>query len=312
MNSMTHRLYVQGCLLFLNCAITGAQELRITDFDSGGMITWANSLWNTTCHVERAATLLPTGSTSWTNATTAYATSAVSRATIPAASLSQSFYRVTYASTTLSGLVGYWPLDGDATDQSVNMNNGVINGTTFTANRLGVTNSACFFDGSGTYVGVPDASAFDVTNMTLAFWFRLDSSTTARELVNKMGAEGTQSLSFGSEYGGSDGKVYFRICTGGSLGTLTDLPSKTAIVTGLWYHFAGTYDGAAMNIYINGVHENSTPKTGAIFNSAEEIKIGRYGYYSGWVFHGAIDNVAIWGRALTSNEVSEVYGAGTF
>jgi len=30
------------------------------------------------------------------------------------------------------------------------------------------------------------------------------------------------------------------------------------------------------------------------------------------VFHGAIDNVAIWNRALSSNEVWEVYGAGTF
>ena len=66
-----------------------------------------------------------------------------------------------------------------------------------------------------------------------------------------------------------------------------------------------------MAVYINGIHENSMPKTGSIFNSAEEIKIGRYGYYSGWVFHGAIDNVAIWNRALSSNEVWEVYSAGT-
>ena len=309
---MAMRPFGAAYLLFMIAALADAQEIRITEFDSSGSMAWSNSFWNTTCCVERANTLVPSDSTSWTNVTTLYATSAVSRATFPAPSLSQSFYRVTYASTALSGLVGYWPLDGDANDRSVNLNNGVINGTTFTTNRLGSTDSACFFNGSGAYVGVPDSSTLDVTNMTLAFWFRLDSSTTARELVNKMGAEGTQSLSFGSEYSGGNGRIYFRICTGGSLGTLTDLPSATVIALGIWYHFVGTYDGAEMNIYINGVHENSTPKTGAIFYSAEEVKIGRYGYYSGWVFHGAIDNVAIWNRALSSNEVSEVYSAGTF
>ncbi len=301
-----------ACVLFMIAAFADAQEIRMTEFDSSGSMAWSNSFWNTTCCVERAHTLGSPGSTSWTNVTALCVTSAVSRATVPALSFSQSFYRVTYASTALSGLVGYWPLDGDANDRSVNLNHGVLNGTSFTTNRLGSTDSACFFDGSGTYVGIPDSSTLDVTNMTLAFWFRLDSSTTARELVNKMGGEGTQTLSFGSEHSGGDGRIYFRICTGGTIGTLTDLPSATVIAMGLWYHFLGTYDGAEMKIYINGVHENSTPKTGAIFNSAEEIKIGRYGYFAGWVFHGAIDNVAIWNRALSSNEVSEVYGAGTF
>ena len=37
------------------------------------------------------------------------------------------------------------------------------------------------------------------------------------------------------------------------------------------------------------------------------MKIGRYGYYPGWVFQGAIDTVAIWNRALSSNEVVQVY-----
>lgn len=298
------------CLLFMTAALAGAQEIRITEFDSSGSMAWSNSFWNTTCCVERANSLIPPASTVWSNVTALYATSAVSRTTVTALSFSQAFYRVSYASTALSGLVGYWPLDGDSNDRSVKTNNGAINGTTFTTNRLGNTSSACFFNGSGTYVGIPDSSTLDVTNLTLAFWFRLDSSDTARELVNKFGGDG--SISFGSEYSGGNGRIYFRVSTGGSLGSLTDLPSATVINTATWYHFVGTYDGAEVNLYINGVRENSTPKTGTIFNSAEEIKIGRYGYYSGWVFHGAIDNVAIWNRALSSNEVSEVYSAGAF
>jgi len=62
-----------------------------------------------------------------------------------------------------------------------------------------------------------------------------------------------------------------------------------------------------MRVYINGALENAVPKSGAIFNSAEEVKVGRYGYYSGWVFHGAIDHVIIWNRGLSSNEVWQMY-----
>jgi hypothetical protein len=312
MTDMATRLFGAAHLLFLIAALADAQEIRITALDPNGSMAWSNSFWNTTCCVERANALVPSDLSSWTNVATLYATSAVSRVTIPAPSFSQSFYRVTFASTAMCGLVAYWPFDGDANDRSVNMNNGSINGTSFTTNRSGNANGACFFNDSGTYVGVADSSTLDVTNMTLAFWFRLDSSSTARELVNKMGAEGTQSLSFGSEYSGGSGRIYFRISTGGTIGSLTDLPSTTVIAMGTWYHFCGTYDGSAMRIYINGVLENSTPKSGAIYNSTEEVKIGRYGYSSAWVFHGAIDNVAIWNRALSANEVSEVHGAGTF
>jgi len=231
---MAMRRFRVAYLLLLMAAVANAQEIRITDFDSNGALVWSNSFWDTTCCVEHVDTLFPADPNSWTNVTTLYATSAITRAAIPVPSLSRSFYRVAYASTILSGLVACWPLDGDANDRSVNLNNGVIHGITFTTNRLGDTNGAGYFDGSGTYVAIPDSSSLDVTNMTLAFWFSLDSSATARQLVNKIGASGTQSSSFGSEYRGSDRRVCFRICADGWHGTLTDCSSATVIATGTW------------------------------------------------------------------------------
>jgi hypothetical protein len=216
-------------------------------------------------------------------------------------SSTQQFYRVTYVSGVLPGLVAYWALDGNANDRSPNANNGSANGTTPTTNRFGDANRAFYFSGSGAYVGVPDSLSLDVTNMTLAFWFRMDTSDTARELVNKFGGNGN--IAFGSEYLASDGKIRFRISTDGSNGTVSDCASTTTIAMGTWYHFAGTYDGATMKTYINGILENTWTASGSIYNSSEDVKIGRYGYYSGWVFHGAMDEVAIWNRALASNEV---------
>lgn len=304
---MRKKLFLSLCILLPIPSLVTAQEIRITAFDPSGLMSWSNTFWNTTCRVESVETLLPASTNSWLYVTNVYATNAVTFATFSPASGTQSFYRVAFASSLFSGLVGYWPFDGNANDRSRNVNNGTTHNVTATTNRIGAADSAYFFNGSGTYVGIADSSSLDATNMTLAFWFRLDSSATAREFVNKMGAEGTRSLSFGSEYAGGDRTIRFRICTDGWLGTLTDCPSKTAITTGTWYHFAGTYDGSKMRVYINGDFENSVPKSGAIFNSAEEVKVGRYGYYGGWVFHGAIDNVIIWNRALSSNEVWQVY-----
>lgn len=296
-------------LLVMLCAslplFACAQVIQITECAASGHIAWSNSFWNTTCRVDAADTLAPGPVMSWSNVVAVHASNAISQATLPAPSADRAFYRVAYASTVLSGMVAYWSLDGNANDRCSYANHGTVNGTTPTTNRLGDTNSAFFFDGSGTYVGVPDSSSLDVTNMTLAFWFRMDSADTARELVNKFGGNGN--IAFGSEYLAGDGKIRFRISKDGSNGTLNDCLSTTIIAMGTWYHFAGTYDGAEMKTYISGTLENTWATSGAIYKSSEEVKIGRYGYYGGWVFHGAIDDVAIWNRALSSNEVWELY-----
>ncbi len=304
---MSKKLFLSLCILLPFLSLVTAQEIRITAFDPGGLMSWSNTFWNTTVRVESAEALLPASTNSWSYVTNVYATNAVTSATFSPVPGTQGFYRVAYASSLFLGLVGYWPLDGHANDRSRNANNGTTHGVTATTNRVGAADNACFFDGSGTYVGIADSSSLRVTNLTLAFWFRLDSEATARELVNKFGSSG--SLSFGSEYAGSDRTIRFRISTDGSLGTLTDCPSTTAITTGTWYHFAGTYDGSEMRVYLNGALENSLPKSGGIFNSAEELKVGRYGYFGGWVFHGAIDNVIVWNRGLSSNEVWRMYSS---
>ena len=53
-----------------------------------------------------------------------------------------------------NGLVGYWPFNGNANDQSGNGNNGVVNGVSLTTDRFGNTNSAYSFDGNSNYITV--------------------------------------------------------------------------------------------------------------------------------------------------------------
>jgi hypothetical protein len=60
-----------------------------------------------------------------------------------------------------NGLVGWWPFNGNANDESGNGNNGTVNGATLTTDRNGVANSAYSFDGVNDYIDVGNANVLN-------------------------------------------------------------------------------------------------------------------------------------------------------
>ena len=92
-----------------------------------------------------------------------------------------------------NGLVGYWPFDGNAIDESGNGNDGAVIGTVLTEDRFGNLNSAYTF-GNGNYIQVPYISALDnINDITISLWVKiagLNSNTNcslgcAQMLVNR-------------------------------------------------------------------------------------------------------------------------------
>jgi hypothetical protein len=72
-----------------------------------------------------------------------------------------------------TGLVAYYPFDGNANDQSGNGNNGVAYGASLTTDRFGNTNSAYTFDGINDYIEVSSGSNFNFqTYLTISLWMR--------------------------------------------------------------------------------------------------------------------------------------------
>jgi hypothetical protein len=73
-----------------------------------------------------------------------------------------------------------------------------------------------------------------------------------------------------------------------------------------WTHLAGTYDGAYLRLYVNGVLARSVPRTGPIFASTGPLRIGGSSIVTPWgnqYFAGRIDEVRIYGRALSTEEI---------
>src|SRR5262249_24052134 len=84
--------------------------------------------------------------------------------------------QVAGCSSVVTNVVGWWPGDGNATD-IIGTNNGIFQGGA-TASGAGFIGSAFSFDGTNSYVQIPDSSVFHPSNLTIEAWVqfgRLDS-----------------------------------------------------------------------------------------------------------------------------------------
>lgn len=111
--------------------------------------------------------------------------------------------------------------------------------------------------------------------------------------------------------GAATGQLSFNfagIDTNGNYVSWVDVLSAAPLSLNTWYHVAGSFDGDTSRCYVNGVLSGETPFKGTIRDSsAYDLKIGRLAYTSGAIdgrfWHGLIDEVRIWNRALPAAEL---------
>jgi hypothetical protein len=218
-----------------------------------------------------------------------------------------------------SGLVSWWPGDGDANDIVGGDHGALQNGATF-AN--GVVGQAFSFDGVDDFVSVPHAASQNIrAALTIDAWVmkkgpcqRLNCIVLMKEDVP---APGEQDLRYGllifDEGGIAPGRVSLSLNTG----IWQDVAiSTTVLQENVWYHIAGTYDGGAARIYVNGILENSVEKSGLVLPSTGgAIKIGQESAVEdpegAEFFNGLIDEVELYSRALSAEEIAALYDAGS-
>jgi hypothetical protein len=211
-------------------------------------------------------------------------------------------------------LVGYWPLDGDASDSGGNGLDGTINGNVVPSeDRFGISDGSMKFPGNmNDYIDIGSPPQLQITGaMTLAAWARIDDFETNGRIVAKQlgGANKCWSLNVESEKYGHVGA--FHIAVDGNnliLGTTAD---RIDFSPDEWFHIAGVYDpGNSVSIYINGELDNSITEDipDTQFNNNANVNIGRR--QDCCPMNGSIDDVIIWSRALSPNEIVQAMGEG--
>lgn len=220
----------------------------------------------------------------------------------------QSIYTYGNQNSKETGLVAYYPLDGNANDFSGNANNGTINGgVTPTTDRKGNANSAMQFNGTNGFILVKSSDSFPSTAITTAFWFN-------RKGINATGLENyiSKERSF-STYIYADATIVSQVWLG-SPGQWTQWSAGSYKVPfdNKWTFYASTFDNSTktVKVYINGELVNTLNETNAnaiVRTSTNDLYIGRNGSSSVYFIKGELDDIRIYNRALSDFEIQSLY-----
>lgn len=207
-------------------------------------------------------------------------------------------------------LVGFWPFSGNANDQSGNGYNGSVTGASLTADRFGVANSAYSFNGStqdgsnNTIVTLDngiDVNGFNVnfgSKLSLSFWANVAAGNT--NSFNFLHRRSNNNIDFACN-GDNNTSNYF-LGTVGIVGGSINIPNQT------WHHYACTYDGTNIKIYVDGVLDKQVSGSGSIANNSSFLGFGKYVYDNGvpqyYFYKGKLDDIRIYKRALTTDQVT--------
>ena len=189
------------------------------------------------------------------------------------------------------------------------------------------SNFSLNFDGTGDKVDFGDSDVFSfgdgVTDSPLSFsvWINLATLGAPHCVINK------QTSSSNGEYKiyiSTAGKIYIELANnGGEANGARGIQSGTNLSIDQWYHLAFTYDGRGgssaydgMNLYINGSLDSSTDWSylsyTAMNNTNADFILGDLitGGSNTYDFNGNLDEAAIFNKALTQAEVSQIYNNG--
>jgi hypothetical protein len=224
------------------------------------------------------------------------------------------FFEPIQAQISTQNLIAHYELDSGAYDISGNNLHGVNNNCIPTTNRFNKSNSAMYFNGINSHVLVPDDSLLRVLDsFSISLWYYQEARSNPgwTPLISKRYSFGSDPYdSYGiSRYpngtGGTDNWSLF--VSNGSAGSLKSASSIAVPPLNEWKHVVGTFNRNTISLYIDGVLQNSTSKTDSIGYSDLGLYIGFNGVGINEYFKGKIDDVRIYGRVITPDEINTLY-----
>jgi hypothetical protein len=226
------------------------------------------------------------------------------------------------------GLVAYWMFDdgtGTTAVDSVGGHHGtLVGGPLWTPpGDFKIGTGALHFDGADDVVSI---EPFDVIGggITLAAWMKPDSfGINDGRVISKANEWGANDhwWMLSTIASGGEMRLRFRLKTNDGQGVPTLIASSGELVVGEWHHWAATWDGTTMRLYSNTLEAGSMAKGGTAvardptvsvaigsqppdaFAPATPDHVVKY-------FHGVIDDVGVWNRALTPAELQTLWGDG--
>lgn len=207
-----------------------------------------------------------------------------------------------------NGLVGWWPFSGNANDSSGNNNNGTVFGATLTTDRFGNANSAYQFDGSSSFITIPNSASLQSPNyrLTMSAWVNLAGYSLVGQPFNPI-------LSKNND--GANAYMYrftVNFAGQGFYASLNNWNNNTGgfgdtLNVSEWYLLTAVLDSNISYFYLNDSLIGTQVFATNITTDNYPLEIGRDMPGITEIFNGKIDDIGIWNRALTQQEINNLY-----
>jgi hypothetical protein len=205
-----------------------------------------------------------------------------------------------------SDLIAHYLFNGNATDQTGGGYNGTVNGAQLTLDRFGTASAAYIFDGEDDFITVnkllPDSAGF-----TISAWIRADTLKFAGIFYDSALNTGGRDTTFHTLSDGSLETQFSKISDPGP----PYLNTRPVLTAGVWTHLVATTQPSGTAIYVNGspVATDTSGSHNIGYHSMPYIGAENHGFAPDAFFHGGIDDVRVYTRALSAGDVSSLYQA---
>jgi Concanavalin A-like lectin/glucanases superfamily len=211
-----------------------------------------------------------------------------------------------------NGLVAYYPFNGNAHDASGNGHDGTNHGGVLVPDRFGYPNQAYLFGGPAAYITAPFSSSVFNGDFTVSVWFNAyDIADAWPALLEEAGNSAFRMQIVGQTSGAypySIGRLVAYAAHGGPNKDWEMFVPPPTLNT--FYQVVVERAGTNVTMYLNAQLGATGQVSSPTVEPGNTLWIGRSeteDVPGAYVFHGVIDDIRIYNRALSSNEVAQLY-----
>lgn len=212
-----------------------------------------------------------------------------------------------------TGLIGWWPFNGNSNDESGNGNNGTASGANLTSDRFGTLDRAYNFE-IGNTINIPNSASIDNLSLaTVNIWFKTASTTNA-SLFKKGNSQSTSSAEQISlqinQINGLNGfsAKYNSNCTPWN-GWIDCAINSISFNDNSWHMMTAVIGSDSLKCFLDGVLVTATAVPSAAMDvcNGGGIVLGKNWNSDLDYYNGIIDDVGFWNRPLTNTEIQNLY-----
>ena len=204
-------------------------------------------------------------------------------------------------------LVGYWPFNGNAVDESGNGHDGIINGPTLVVDENGIADQAYYFAGNDN-ITIPHHSDFNIQSLSIVITFQDFENPAAYPNGNSVLFSKREATGWGSGFEFNQGGSSWDFAASNSISGNTTYGFGAPQTYGQWRTIVYTHDADSIKVYFDGVLIDGLSSPGFYNSNSLDITFGMRG--NGMhEYIGSISEIGLWNRVLDSCEVKDLYNA---